>query len=101
MLLTYSAEEDERIINVDLDTPSTSTSQTNQDLPTPYVLQPINVSPPPTLLLQSTILKEVDENIFDDLNQLVKSRNDPTHTENYEDKWIALREVVDRVFCDL
>jgi len=33
--------------------------------------------------------------------QLVKTRNDPIHSENYEGKWIALREVVDKVFNDL
>ena len=33
--------------------------------------------------------------------QLVKYRNDPIHSENNKGKWIALREVVDRVFCDL
>jgi len=33
--------------------------------------------------------------------QLVKSMNNPIHSENYEDKWTALRYVVDRVFYDL
>lgn len=40
-------------------------------------------------------MREVFENIFDPF------RNDLVHIENYEDKWIALREVVDNVFCDL
>lgn len=33
--------------------------------------------------------------------QLVKIRKDPIHSENYEGKWISLREVVERVFNDL
>jgi len=34
---------------------------------------------PPTLLLDSIILKEVCENIFRDLNKLVKTRNNLVH----------------------
>jgi len=80
ILLSDSDEEDKHIIHIDrdlgsfsafvsifepeLDTPSAFTSQINQDIPTPFVPQPINVSPPPTLLLQSTTLREVCENIF-------------------------------------
>jgi len=60
-----------------------------------------HVSPPPTLLLDFVILKEVCENIFDDLNKLVKSRNNFVHAENYEEKWTALRERVDTVMCEL
>jgi len=51
MLLSDSDEEDEHVINVGFGIPTSSTIQTNQDLPTPTVSQPINVSPPPTLLL--------------------------------------------------
>jgi len=110
-------EEDEHVIHIDEDlgsfsastsiielnfnTPSSSTPQPNQDLPTIPTPQTINVPPPPTLLLDYIVLREVCENIFEDLNKLVKARNDPVHTVNYEDKWIALREIVVRVFCDL
>lgn len=31
----------------------------------------------------------------------MKARNDPIHTEKYEDKWTALKERVDTVMCDL
>jgi len=41
------------------------------------------VLPPPTLLLDSTILKEVCENIFKDLNKLVNTRNNLLHEDNY------------------
>jgi len=60
-----------------------------------------HVSPPPTLLLDSVILKEVCDNIFEDLNKLVKSINNFVHLENYEEKWIALRERVDLVMSEL
>jgi hypothetical protein len=101
MDISNSNDEDVRVIYANLDTPSTSTSRINQDIPSTLAPQTINVSPPPTLLLGSIVLKEVCENIFEDLNRLVKARNDAVYTENYEDKWIALREVVDKVFNDL
>jgi len=45
------------IIEPNLDTPSSSTTQPNQDLPTIPAPQTINVPPPPTLLLDSIALK--------------------------------------------
>jgi len=60
-----------------------------------------NVSPPPTLLLESVILKEACENIFEDLNKLVKTINNFVHAENYEEKWTTLRERVDIVMCEI
>jgi len=65
--------------------------------PTPQ----ITVSPPPTILLQPTVLKEVCDNIFNDLMELVNSRNQDIHLENYEGKWKNLRSVVNRMFNDL
>jgi len=59
------------------------------------------VSPPPTFLLDFVILKEVCENIFEDLTKLVESRNHIIPTGNYEDQWIALRKRVDYVMCEL
>jgi len=38
---------------------------------------------PPTLLLDSIILKEVCENIFKDPNKLIKTRNNLVHEEDY------------------
>ena len=57
--------------------------------------------PPPTLLLDYVILKEVCENIFEDLNKLVQTRNNFVHAENYEEKWTALRERVNTVMCEV
>jgi len=81
--------------------PSLSTIQPNQDQSSILAPQTTNVSPPPTLLLDSIILQEVCENIFEDLHKLVKARNTPIHTQSYEDKWTALRERVDTVMCEL
>jgi len=43
----------------------------------------------------------VCENIFEDLNKLVKARNHVIHTESYEDQWTSLRERVDTIMCEL
>jgi len=56
---------------------------------------------PPTLLLDFIVLKEVCEKFFEDLNNLVKARIDPIHTEKYADKWTPQRERVDTIICDL
>jgi len=53
--------------------PSLSTIQPNQDQSSILAPQTTNVSPPPTLLLDSIILQEVCENIFEDLYKLVKA----------------------------
>jgi len=65
--------------------------------------QPIttNVSPSPTFLLDSIILKEVCENIFEDLTKLVEPRNQIIPSEIYEDQWTALRERVDYVMVEM
>jgi len=113
MDISDSDEEDEHIIHFDepdLKLPSTqyiqhlpytSSSQPNIVFHTNPEPQTINISPPHTLLLDSIVLKDVCENIFEDLKKLVKARNDPVHTEQYEEKWIAPKEVIDRVLCDL
>jgi len=59
------------------------------------------VSQPPTLLLDSIILQEVCENIFKDLNKVVKTRNNFVHKEDYVNEWARLRERVDIVMCEL
>jgi len=43
-----------------------------------------NVPYPPTLFLDSTILADVCENIFQELNKLSQARNDLIHKESYE-----------------
>jgi len=43
-----------------------------------------NIPSPPTLFLDSTILVDVCENIFQELNKLVGARNNLVHEESYE-----------------
>jgi len=78
--ISDSDAEDEHVFHIDgdlgscsasaclfesnLDTPSSSTTQPNLDLPSISSPQTIKVSPPPTLLLESIVLKEVYKNIF-------------------------------------
>jgi len=61
----------------------------------------VHCSPPPTFLLDSTILQEVCENIFKDLNKLVKTRSNFIHKESYVDQWTSLREIIDYVMSEL
>lgn len=77
-----------------IDNPSSS----NQTCPQTIT---IVVSPSPTLLLDSSILKEVCENIFKDLNKLVKTISNFLHKEDYVNEWTKLRERVDFVMCEL
>jgi len=56
---------------------------------------------PPTLLLDYIILKEVCENIFKDLNKLIKTRNNLVHEEDYVSNWTSLRNRVDYMMCEL
>ena len=56
---------------------------------------------PPILLLDSIILKEVCENMFKDLNKLVKTRNNLVHEDDYVSEWTSLRSRVDYMMCEL
>jgi len=64
-------------------------------------MQTTTVSSPPTLLLDSIILKEVCENIFKDLNKLVKSRSNLVHIQDYVSSWTSLRERVEDMMSEL
>jgi len=77
-----------------IDTPSSS----NQTCP--QIITTV-VSPPPILLLDSIILQEVCENIFKDLNKLVKTRNNFVHKEDYVNEWARLRIRVDKALNTL
>jgi len=74
-----SLETNTQIVIPTNDQPSTSN----------LIIQPCapaktNVPSPPTLFLDSTILPDVCENIFQDLNKLVQARNDLIHEVSYE-----------------
>jgi hypothetical protein len=84
--------------------PATSTK--NQPSSSNLDIQPVapakpNVPFPPTLFLDSTILADVCENIFQELNKLVQARNNLVHEESYEKQWRRLRERVDFVMSEL
>ena len=51
---------------------------------TPVAPAKTNVPSPPTLFLDSTILADVYENIFQELNDLVQARSNLVHEDRYE-----------------
>jgi len=59
-----------------------------------------NVPSPPTMFLDSTILADVCENIFQDLNNLVQARNNLIHEDSYEKLWKRLKERVEFVLTN-
>jgi len=67
----------------------------------PCALARTNVPSPPTLFLDSTILADVCENIFPELNNLVQARNNLIHEDNYEKLWIMLKDRVEFVLTEL
>jgi len=60
-----------------------------------------NFPSPPTLFLDPTILADVCENIFQELNKLVGERNNLVHQESYDKQWRRLRERVEFVLSEL
>jgi len=60
-----------------------------------------NVPSPPTLFPDSTILADVCENIFQELNNLVQARNNLIHEDNYEKLWLKLTDRVEYVLTEL
>ena len=55
----------------------------------------------PTLFLDSSIVADVCENIFQELNKLVQARNNLVHEDNYVKQWRRLRERVDFIIYEL
>jgi len=76
-------------------------SSSNQAIQTCAPARSTNVPSPPTLFLDSTILVDVCENIFKELNKLVEARNNLVHEESYVKQWRRLRERVDFVLTEL
>jgi len=76
-------------------------SSSNQAIQTCAPARSTIVPFPPTLFLDSTILADVCENIFQELNKLVEARNNLVHKESYEKQWRRLRERVDFVMSEL
>jgi len=60
-----------------------------------------NIPSPPTLFLDSTILADVCENIFQELNKFIGARNNLVHKESYQKQQRRLGERVDFVLSEL
>jgi len=100
----------EQVINSQSSTTNTfvepETSVNDQPSSSNLAIQPcaparINVPSPPTLFQDSTILADVCENIFQELNSLVQARNNLIHEDSYEKLWKRLKERVDYVLTEL
>jgi len=100
----------EQVINNQSPTTNTvvepQTSINDQPLSSNLAIQPCasartNVPSPLTLFLDSTILIDVCENIFQELNNLVQARDNLIHEDNYEKQWKRLKERVDYVLTEL
>ncbi|RHN66803.1 hypothetical protein MtrunA17_Chr3g0095601 [Medicago truncatula] len=60
-----------------------------------------NIPYPPTLFLDSSILADVCEDIFQELIKLVQARNNLVHEDSYVKQWRRLKERVDVVLTEL
>jgi len=67
----------------------------------PCVPAKTKIPSPPTLFLDSSLLADVCENIFQELNKLIQARNDLIHEDSYEKSWKRLKERVDYVLTAL
>jgi len=96
---------------------STSDDMTEPNIPTTIPTQPTNNQPssshlaiqpiipakpdkipfPPTMYLDSTLLADVCNNIFQELNRLTQTRHDLIHDQSYEQSWKRLKERTDNV----
>ena len=76
-------------------------SSSNLAIQTCAPARPKNIPFPPTLFLDSTILANVCENIFQELNKLIEARNNLIHEDSYQKQWRRLRERVDFVLSEL
>jgi len=59
------------------------------------------VPSPPTMYLDSSLLADVCENIFQELNRLIHTSHDLIHENSYEKTWKRLKERVDNVLTAL
>jgi len=76
-------------------------SSSNLAIQTCAPARPKNIPFPPTLFLDSTILANVCENIFQELNKLIEARNNLIHEDNYQKQWRRLRERIDFALSEL
>jgi len=89
----------------EINTPTIPTN--NQPSPSNLTIQPTapprttKVPSPPTMYLDSSLLADVCENIFQELNRLIQTRNDLIHENSYKKSWKRLKERVDNVLTTL
>jgi hypothetical protein len=88
--------------------PSTSNptpnSINNQPSSSQLAIQPVaptKIPSPPTIFLDSTLLTDVCEKIFQELNKPIQARNDLVHKDSYEKQWSRLKERVDYILSAL
>jgi hypothetical protein len=63
--------------------------------------KPTKIPSPPTIFLDSTLLTDVCEKIFQELNKLIQARSDLVHKDSYEKQWCRLKERVDYILIAL
>jgi len=59
--------------------------------------KPDKIPLPPTMYLDSTLLADVCNNVFQELNRLTQTRHDLIHDQSYEQSWKRLKERTDNV----
>ena len=90
------ASDDMSETNIPTTIPTQPTN--NQPSSSHLALQPITppkldkIPFPPTMYLESSLLADVCENIFQELNRLTKTRHDLIHEQSYEQSWKRLKE---------
>ena len=88
-----SASDDISETNIPTLTTNIPIIPTNKPSPSNLALQPTTppkptkIPFPPTMYLDSSLLVDVCENIFQELNRLIQSRSDLTHQNSYEQSW--------------
>jgi len=96
-----SASDDMTKTNILTTIPTQSTN--NQPSSSHLAIQPIILAKldkipfPPTMYLDSTLLADVCNNIFQELNRLAQTRHDLIHDQSYEQSWKRLKERIDNV----
>jgi len=59
--------------------------------------KPAKIPFPPTMYLDSSLLADVCDNIFQELNRLTQTRHDLVHEQSYEQSWKRLKERTENV----
>jgi len=59
--------------------------------------KPDKIPFPKTMYLDLSLLADVCENIFREINKLIQSRHDLIHEHNYEQSWKRLKERTENV----